>query len=85
MRRYALTGNYIKKLRNKTGLSQREVGKELDIHWQEFTNWEYGFSFVPKKRIKQLIKVIGGCPKVLIDLHIKDQARFIREKFKEIR
>lgn len=51
-------GNFLKKLREKSGLTQADVAKALRYQTAQFvSNWERNLSYPPIKAIKKLSKL----------------------------
>lgn len=46
-------------LRNKKGLTQREIARKLGVHVQFVSNWERSKSKIPMKYAKKMASILG--------------------------
>lgn len=66
----------LKKLREKSGLTQREVAMQLGYSSAQLvSNWERGICFAPTKSFKRLSKIFHISPKNLLELKFKRQRK----------
>lgn len=66
------------------GYTQASIGKELDIHFQQVSNWARGLAKVPPKHIIQIAEMISTNEidvvynkQKIIELILKDEAERI--------
>ena len=59
--------NPIKSARDKAGLSQTEVAKEMNVSCASVCRWESGIAFPSTKRLGRLAKVLNTTVEKLIE------------------
>ncbi len=68
-RNYLVVGEYLKELREKSGMTQREVSLALGYSSAQFiSNFERGIALPPLKKLKTLHVLYKGSMSKLIDL-----------------
>ena len=68
-------GEYFRKKREKSGLSQEEVAKALVYtNTQMVSNWERGKCSPPQKALKSLMKLYKINKKELIDFLVREES-----------
>ena len=65
-------GDKILELRKKNGLSQEELGEEINVTRQTISNWELGETQPNPEQLKLLSKVLKVSIDELLDNDIKD-------------
>ena len=79
-RYYLSVGDYLKKLREKSGLTQRDVGNLLKYSSAQFiSNFERGLSLPPLQKLKILQKKYRADTDLLIDLIIDAERAILFE------
>jgi transcriptional regulator with XRE-family HTH domain len=67
--------NFWKSARTNSDLSQEKVAKSLGYTSAQFvSNWERGIANPPTKSLKQIIKLYGLDPEIVID-HVSEKHR----------
>jgi transcriptional regulator with XRE-family HTH domain len=82
-RNYTAVGEYLRYLRTKAGLTQREVSLELGYSSAQFiSNFERGIALPPLKKLKVMQKIYRGNLSRLVDLTIEAERRILVEALK---
>lgn len=77
-RHYVLLGEYLKELRLKAGLTQREVSIALGYSTAQFiSNWECGIAMPPLHRMKLLLELYRAKPQKFIELALAGEATYL--------
>ncbi len=66
-------GENILKLRKQRGLSQEQLGEQIDVTRQTISNWELGETSPNPEQLKQLSKVLDISIDELLDNERKDE------------
>lgn len=75
-------GPWLKKKREKAGLTQRKVGEELSYTTAQFvSNWERGLILPPFPTLKELSKLYGFTLKDLEPVYVEYSLVKLREAF----
>lgn len=82
-RNHAAIGNYIRKCREKSGLSQGDVADALGYSTAQFiSNWERGLASPPLTTLPRLQKLIGIKVNTFINLYVAETRRMIRQEMR---
>ncbi len=82
-RNYLQVGEYLKELRRKAGLTQREVSLALGYSSAQFiSNFERGIVLPPLKKMKVLHEMYRGDVNQLINLTISAERMILAEALK---
>lgn len=79
-RKYAVLGEYLAIMRNKAGLTQRQVRLALDYSSAQFiSNFERGIAVPPLKKLKKIVKLYALDKDLITDLILKAEAEAMRK------
>lgn len=82
-RNFTQVGAYLREMREKKKLTQREVSLELGYSSAQFiSNFENGIAIPPMKKLRTLLKIYEMNPDVLMDLIIKAQREIMATSLK---
>jgi transcriptional regulator with XRE-family HTH domain len=82
-RNYLQVGEYLKELRQKAGMTQREVSLALGYSSAQFiSNFERGISLPPLKKLKTLHEMYHGNMSKLIDLTLESERLILADALK---
>lgn len=77
---------YLKKCREKVGISQGEVARALGYTTPQFiSNWERGLSSPPMDKMTDLMKLIKIKPETVLELMSKDAVEILKYDFKRLK
>ncbi len=79
-RHYVALGEYLQAMRQKKGLTQRDVSQELKYSSAQFiSNFERGITSPPLKKLKILIELYGLPVEKVMDLILKGTREVLLE------
>ena len=82
-RKYTKVGAYLKEMREKSGLTQREVSIDLGYSSAQFiSNFENGIAVPPLKKLRSLVRIYGMSPDKVMDLVIDTQREIMQDALK---
>ncbi len=82
-RNYTMVGEYLKDLRTRAGLTQREVSIALGYSSAQFiSNFERGIALPPLKKLKKMQEMYRGSVNRLIELTIDAERLILAEALK---
>lgn len=82
-RHYQVVGDYLKELREKSGMTQREVSMALGYSSAQFiSNFERGIALPPLKKLKTLQELYKGNVAKLIDLTLIAEREILSRSLK---
>lgn len=83
MKRYELSGKYLRQCRNDLNLSQAFVAEKSGVFPQVVYAWESGTVFIPSNKIKKITRLLNVCPKKLVAIYASDASRFNGDKIRK--
>lgn len=70
----------IRELRERVGLSQNELARQLGCHGQQISNVERELAFLPPKHFRKVAEICKVRVSDLIDLCVRRYEKRIKEK-----
>lgn len=87
MQSFIQTGLILRKMRERAGLTQAELGNACEIHSQFVSNWERGICMPPKHALKDLARTLKLTNKDRVELRgavFADAVETARNNYKDM-